>query len=164
MEKETQKGKRIIPARVRNRDVRKLTRIPGLMSEITRLEQQRAWQYDRMFSITQHLTGMPGGGNGDKGYDAAFAAISETDQKHGEQVTEYAREMNEAENILNSIEDTTVRAFAALMHLCGRSRNQTMRELCLTEWEFRRIKRAIENAPDMAHVSIRAQDMASERE
>ena len=42
------------------------------MQDVCSLEKRMAWQYDRMFGVTAHITGMPGGKGAPSGFDAAF--------------------------------------------------------------------------------------------
>lgn len=46
----------------RNRDIPLLADVLPIMQAVCHIERQRDWQKDRMANITQHLTGMPGGG------------------------------------------------------------------------------------------------------
>ena len=50
------------PVKIRNRDIPLLADIFTIMQDIRQIEERREWQKGRMFNITQHLTGMPGGG------------------------------------------------------------------------------------------------------
>ena len=63
------------PVKIRNKDIPLLADIFTIMQDIRQIEERREWQKGRMFNITQHLTGMPGGGGMPKGLDEAFAQI-----------------------------------------------------------------------------------------
>ena len=66
--------KEIRPVVIHNRDIPLLADVLPIMQEICQIEQRRDWQRDRMLNITQHLTGMPGGGSVPKGLDEAILA------------------------------------------------------------------------------------------
>lgn len=57
------KGKERIqePRVIKNRDILLLSRVLCVMQDVCSLERRCEWQRDRMFNITQHITGMPGG-------------------------------------------------------------------------------------------------------
>lgn len=54
--------KEIRPIVIHNRDIPLLADVLPIMQAVCHIERQRDWQKDRMANITQHLTGMPGGG------------------------------------------------------------------------------------------------------
>ena len=56
---------------VKNIDIPLMANILPIMQEVYGIEKRREWQKDRMFNITQHLSGMPGGGGTPKGLDSA---------------------------------------------------------------------------------------------
>lgn len=138
--------------KIKNRDIPLLSRVRFIMQEVCRTEKRREWQQDRMFSITQKLTGMPGGGGVPKGFDAAFAMLEEADDAHKRNVIEYCRELKAAERIINSIPNLTMRTFVVLFYVDGLTKKQVMAELNMQEWGFRRARESIEQAADMAHV------------
>ena len=74
--------KEVKPVVIRNRDIPLLSDVFYIMQEICQIEQRRDWQRDRMLNITQHLSGMPGGGGVPKGLDEAFSLLSELDEEH----------------------------------------------------------------------------------
>lgn len=139
---------------VRNRDIPMLAGIIATMQEVRRLEERREWERERMYSISQHLTGMPGGG-APKGLDAAFSAMSETEERHKRKCMEYARQMREAEKMINSMESRTMRAFVTLKYLLDAPDAEIRRELNMTRTGFARARRAVENAKCMADVRWR---------
>lgn len=138
---------------IRNRDIPLLQNVYAMMQKIVSLEHRRMWQRERMNNITQHLTGMPGGGGTPKGIDEAFAAISELEEEHKNLVKQYARELKRAERIINAIESGSMRAFVSMMYLDNIPGNEVRQKLNLTRWGFERAKEAIEQAEDMAHVA-----------
>ena len=62
------------PVKVKNKDIPLLANIFNIMQDIRQIEERREWQAGRLYNITQHLTGMPGGGT-PKGLDEAFALL-----------------------------------------------------------------------------------------
>ena len=140
------------PKKVKNKDIPLLSRVRFIMQDVYRTEKRREWQQDRMFSITQKLSGMPGGHGVPKGYDAAFAALEDADNAHEKNVLEYCRELKVAERIINSIPSPTMRTFVVLFYVDGLTKKQVMTELNMPEWGFRRAKDSIEQAVDMSSV------------
>ena len=118
------------PVKIRNRDIPLLADIFTIMQDIRQIEERREWQKGRMFNITQHLTGMPGGGGMPKGLDETFALLSEIDDEHKRRCKSYVRQLRKAQKILNGIESHT---------------NMTRRG-------FERARDSVENAPCMAAV------------
>lgn len=140
------------PVAVRNKDIPLLTEILYIMQDVCLLEQRRDWQHDRMTSITQHLTGMPGGGGLPKGYDSAFAILAEIDEEHEAQCKEYARQLRKAQKILNGIESQTMRTFVLMKYVFDVPDVKIRQELNMTWRGFDRARRAVEDAPNMAAV------------
>ncbi len=140
------------PIKVRNKDIPLLSEILYIMQDVCMVEQRRDWQHDRMTNITQHLTGMPGGGGLPKGYDDALAILSEIDEEHGRQCKEYARELRRAEKIMNGIESRTMRTFVLMKYVWNVPDEKIRQELNMTRRGFDRARRAIEDAQNMAAV------------
>lgn len=140
------------PVAVRNKDIPLLTEILYIMQDVSLLEQRRDWQRDRMTSITQHLTGMPGGGGLPKGLDSAFAILAEIDEEHEAQCKEYARQLRKAQKILNGIESQTMRTFVVMKYVWDVPDVKIRQELNMTWRGFDRARRAVEDAPNMAAV------------
>lgn len=143
------------PRAVKNRDIPLLSRVLYIMQEVCSLEKRIVWQHDRLYGITAHITGMPGGKGAPSGLDAAFAAISELSDEYREKVQSYIRELKNAERILNAIPSLTMRAFVIMLYVDGMSAEQVKRELNLTDWNFRRARDSIEQAEDMQSVKWR---------
>ena len=68
--------------RVRNKDIIILSRVLYAMQDVSTTEQKRAWQQDRLWNITQKITGMPSGRGEPSGLDHTFAAISEIEERY----------------------------------------------------------------------------------
>lgn len=140
------------PKKIINEDIPLLSRVRFIMQDVCSTEKRREWQQDRMFSITQKLSGMPGSGSIPKGLDAAFAALEEADEAHEQNVIEYCRQLKAAERIINNIPNPTMRTFVVLFYVDGLTKKQVMTELNMPEWGFRRARESIEQAKDMEHV------------
>lgn len=142
-------GKAIV---VRNRDIPLLADILYIMQEICAIERRRDWQKDRMYNITQHLTGMPGRKGGGSGLDEAFALLSEIDEEHEEKCKEYVRQLKRAQRILNSIESRSMRSFVVMRYVMNMSDVEIRQELNLTRRGLERARRSVEEADCMSNV------------
>ena len=140
------------PTAVRNRDIPLLAEILYIMQEVKLLEEQRDWQHDRLTHITQHLTGMPGGGGLVHGYEDAFAKLSELDEEHESRCLEYSRELLQAQKILNGIKSRSMRVFVLMKYVFDVPDTEIREELNMTRRGFEKARRAVEEAPDMARV------------
>ena len=140
------------PVIVKNRDIPLLSEILYIMQDVCHIEERRDWQRDRMENITQHLTGMPGGGGLPKGLDDAFALLSEIDEEHEARCREYVRQLRRAQKILNSIESRTMRTFVMMKYIMDVPDTEIRDELNMTRRGFDRARRAVEEAPNMAAV------------
>ena len=140
------------PTVIRNRDIPLLAEILYIMQEIRLIEEQRDWQHDRLTHITQHLTGMPGGGGQVHGYEDAFAKLSELDEQHEDQCKAYAAELKTAQGILNGIRSRAMRVFVLMKYVFDVTDTEIREELNMTRRGFEKAKRAVEDAPDMKHV------------
>lgn len=139
------------PVKVRNKDIPLLANIFNIMQDIRQIEERREWQAGRLFNITQHLTGMPGGGT-PKGLDETFALLSEIDDEHKQRCKEYARQLRKAQKILNSIESHTMRTFVMMKYVMNVSDSEIRKELNMTKHGFYRARECVENASCMAAV------------
>lgn len=159
MNQETREAK---TAAVRNRDIPLLCDVLSVMQLVNTSEQRLDWQHDRMMSITQHISGMPGGGALPKGLEDAFAMLEEAGEEHGLQLRKYMHELREAERVLNSIESRTMRAFVVMKYLMNIADAEIRRELNMTEWGFNRARKSIEEAESMADVVWREKYIVAE--
>lgn len=150
------------PRIIKNRDIPLLSRVLCVMQDVCSLEKRCEWQRDRMFSITQNLSGMPGSKGMPTGFDAAFAAIDGINEEHREQIAAYTRELKAAEKIINSIPSRTMRTFVVMMYVDGLPPEKVREELNLTEWGFRRARDSVEQAPDMQSVVWREKYIVEE--
>lgn len=150
------------PRIVKNRDIPLLARVLYVMQDVCSLEKRCEWQRDRMFNITQHMTGMPGGKGVPTGFDAALAAIDGINEEHRDRIADYMRELKTAERIVNSIPSRTMRTFVVMMYIDGLPPEKVREELNLSEWGFRRARDSIEQARDMASVVWREKYIVGE--
>ena len=137
---------------VANRDIPLLMQIYYIMQEVESLEMRSQWQYDRLYSITKRITGMPGGGGLPQGIDATLAALEEINEQYAEQIRTYTAQLKAAERILNGIPSETMRAFVRMYYVDRIKKADIMRELDMTEWGFNRARRSVEQADCMANV------------
>ena len=137
---------------IKNRDIPLLNDLFGIMQLTVRTEERREWQRDRMTSLSQHLTGMPGSGKLPSGLDDAFARLSELDEEHGRHVKEYTRKMRKAQNIVNGIASDSMRAFVVLKYLLNLPDTEIREALNMTKYGFEQARKCIEEAPDMESV------------
>lgn len=140
------------PTVVRNGDIPLLAEILYTMQEVKLLEEQRDWQHDRLTHITQHLTGIPGGGGQVHGYEDAFAKLSELDEEHESMCLSYSQELKQAQKILNGIKSRSMRVFVLMKYVFDVPDTEIRDELNMTRRGFDKARRAVEEAPDMAHV------------
>lgn len=137
---------------VNNKDIPTLEQVHSVMAQVTHLEERRAWQQDRMGFISQHLTGMPGGGGTPRGLDEAFARLAEVDDEHADKCKMYVRRLRKAEKILNSIENINMRTFVLMRYVIGASDMDIRKELNMTRRGFERARKCVESAHNMASV------------
>lgn len=136
---------------VANTDIIALSEVWYLMQDIVSLEKRREWQRERMNSMTQHLSGMPGGGT-PSGLDTAFAEVSELEERHRLLVKRYCKMLSRAEAIINGIENTNMQTFVRMMYLDNVPAREVRMRLNMTRRTFERARQAVEQAPDMASV------------
>lgn len=144
-----------VPAarKIKNRDILRLSNVMYAMQDVVSLEQRRAWQHDRMFSLTQNLSGMPGGKGKASGFDSLYAAVAKLDEEQRLQISAYMEELREAEKIINGIHSRTMRTFVLMMYVDCLPPETVREELNMTDWGFRKARESVENAPDMQQVA-----------
>lgn len=148
------------PRIIKNRDIPMLARVLCVMQDICSLEKRREWQRERMYNISQRMTGMPGGKGMPSGLDSMLAAIDGIDEEHRERIASYTRELKAAERIINGIPSRTMRTFVVMMYVDGLPPEKVRKELNMTEWGFRRARDCIEQAVDMQSVVWREKYIA----
>ena len=137
---------------IRNRDIIPLSHILYAIQDVSTTEQMRQWQQDRLYAMTQRITGMPGGGSQPTGYEENMATIGELEEKYGKECQEYTRELLKAEKILNGIKSRTMRTFVVMRYVFGIGNSEIMKRLNMKRRRFEQACKAIEQAPDMEHV------------
>ena len=105
-----------------------------------------------MVFISQHLSGMPGGGGSPKGLDEAFARLAEIDDEHAKRCRIYVRQLKKAQRILNDIDNLTMRTFVLMKYVFSASDQDIRKELNMTRRGFERARKCVESAPNMAAV------------
>ena len=145
-------GERFQPVAIRNRDIPLLAEVLCIMQDVCMVEKMREWQRERLTNITPHLTGMPGGGGLPKGYEEAFALLSELDEDHAKKCREYGEKLRKAQDIINGITNTTMRTFVMMKYMFETPDTEIRKELNMTRRGFDRARKCVEEAPNMAAV------------
>ena len=148
---------------VNNADIPLLADVFSIMQEINQIEKRREWQQDRMFNITQHLTGMPHSGGSPKGFDDTIALLSELEEEHEQRCKDYVRQLKEAQRILNSIESRSMRTFVMMKYIMNSPDVEIRKELNMTRRGFERARNCVESAPCMAAVKWRERYIVTEK-
>lgn len=137
---------------VKNKDIPILANVFAVMQLVNRSEATLNWQHDKILNISQHITGMPGGGSLPEGLDSALASLQEAGEIHEDNVRQYLHELHAAERILNGIESRTMRAFVVMRYCMNMSDAEIRRDLNMSEYGVARAKKAVEEAKNMASV------------
>lgn len=140
------------PIKIRNRDVLLLSRVLYTMQAISATEEKRLWQQDRLWHITQKITGMPGGGGEPSGLDKHFAAIGEIEERYEMELSNYDDALQTAEAILNAIPSPTLRTFVTMLYVLNIPNREIMTRLNMRRKTFDGLRRSIEQAQDMKSV------------
>lgn len=140
------------PVMVRNRDIPLLAEVLCTMQEVEMLEQQKDWQRERLTSMSQRITGMPSGGGLPQGLDEKLAELFEVEEIHLKRFAEYGAEIKRAEEILNGIQSRSMRVFVIMKYVFDIPDTDIRDRLNMTRRGFEKARRAVEEAPDMAHV------------
>lgn len=150
------------PVVIRNRDIPILADVLPTMQLVNQTEKRLDWQHDRILSITQHISGMPGSGFLPRGLEDAFAMLEEAGEAHESQLKQYLHELRTAERVLNGIESRSMRAFVVMKYVMDVPDAEIRRELNISERRFDRARKAIEGAECMANVVWREQYILSQ--
>lgn len=140
------------PRIIKNKDILLLSRVLYTMQDIASLEKRQSWQKERLYSVTQNLSGMPSGKGPAKGFDSVYAAIDGLNEEQRSRLLAYTKELEEAEKIINGITSRTMRTFVLMMYVDGLSPDKVREELNMSEWGFRKARDSVEKAPDMQSV------------
>lgn len=135
---------------VKNKDIILLSRVLYAMQDVSATERKRMWQQDRLWNITQKITGMPGGRGEPSGLDRSFAEISAIEERYETECAEYVEELKRAEAILNGISSRTMRTFVTMRYVLGMGNREIMARLNMKRFRYDGLCKLIEDAPDMA--------------
>ena len=140
---------------VRNRDIPKLMRVRWALMDVEAAERRRDWLQDRLFNITQKITGMPGGGRRIRGIDADLADIEEHEAAYSDMLKKFLLELDEAERILKGIRYPNLRSFVVMKYVMDRSDREIMGRMRLGRRAVEDMRRRVEEAESMADVEWR---------
>ena len=142
MEKDETRG-------VRNKDIPLLTQIFYIMQDIRSLQHRSEFNDEQLYSTTKRLTGMPGGGGLPHGFDSILVELEEVNREYGEKIAKYVKDLRKAEKILNGITDNRLYTFVRLVYVDQVAQAEAIRDMELTEYQFNKIRKNIEDAEDM---------------
>lgn len=137
---------------MKNQDIDILTRIFWTMQDIKSLQHRSEFHDEQLYSITRRLTGMPGGGGMPHGFDSLIGELEEINQAYGKQVEAYVADLRKAEKILNGIENPNMKTFVRMLYVDQIAQAEIMRELEMTEYQFDKARKSIEEAESMKKV------------
>ena len=140
------------PIATQNADIPPLSHALLAMQHISAIERKRLLLQDRLWNMSQKLTGIPGRRGTQQGLDAQFAMIDDLERKYRDELDEAVSELGRAEAILDSIPDENMRRFVNLKYVMDTSRKEIMKSLNMKRWLYDRLIATIEHAPDMKHV------------
>lgn len=137
---------------VRNQDIPKLSCVLYVMQDVSATEHKRMWAQDRLWNITQRITGIPGSGGIPSGFEKNFADIVELEEKYEAECGTFIQELKEAEEILNRMENRQMRTFVTMKYVLHIPDKKIMRELNMGRRRLEMMRRAVENAESMEKV------------
>ena len=136
-------------ARRRNKDLELLEGIFDTLNETVSLEKRSEWTYDRLYSITRRMTGMPIGGGNAPGMDGTLAEVEELCQIYGDKLKQSLSLLKKAERVLNGIEHQRMRVFVQMFYIDNVPKAEIMREMNMSEYVFNKCRDRIEQAENM---------------
>lgn len=136
---------------IRNKDIPPLESVLCTMQNMRVLEERRRWQEERLTDITQHLSTVPGGGAKSTLADK-FSDLADIETDIENKLHEYALRLKRAEDILNGIRNENMRTFVMMCYVENLPQRKIMSELNMTEGMFKRARKAVETAENMACV------------
>lgn len=145
---------------VKNRDIITLSRVLYAMLDVSATEKKRLWAQDRLWNMTQKLTGMPGGHSEPSGLDRSFAAISDIEERYERECAGFVNELKRAEEILNAIPNPNMRTFVTARYVLGMGNKEIMARLNMKRFRYESLCRMIEAAPDMRAAVDKWDDVA----
>ena len=137
---------------VKNKDIPVLKGIMYTMQKVRQLEERAAWEKDRMNNITSHLSFTPRGGGIPSGLDRAFAALSDLEEAHKDEVVRYTKALKRAESIINGIENEQMRTMVFMLYVEQLPLTEVRERLNMSRRLFDAARKAIETANDMESV------------
>lgn len=137
---------------VLNQDVVLIWGLRETKEEIARIESEREWLRDRMYSTGKSLGTAPGGGGFRSGFDEIMARLSETDEKYKAALDGYLATVNRAEKVIRKIESTSMRRFVRMVYKDHADRRDVLVKLKMSEWGYRKARESIESARNMSEV------------
>lgn len=137
---------------MKNQDIELLTRIFYIMQDIRSLQHRSDFHEQQLYSTTKRLTGMPGGGGMPHGFDSIIGELEEVNHEYGDKIAEYVADLKKAERILNGIEHPKMKTFVRMVYVDQVAQAEVMRELELTEYQFDKARKSIEEAENMKKV------------
>lgn len=135
-----------------NKDIPLLSRIFYIMQDIRSLQHRSDFHDEQLYSTTKRLTGMPGGGGMPHGFDSIIGELEEVNHEYGEKIAEYVEELKKAEKILNGIEEPKMQIFVRALYVDQLAQAEVMRELEMTEYQFAKARKCVEEAENMKKV------------
>ena len=135
-----------------NKDIPLLSRIFYIMQDIRSLQHRSDFHDEQLYSTTTRLTGMPGGGGMPHGFDSIIGELEEVNHEYGEKIAEYVEELKKAEKILNGIEEPKMQIFVRALYVDQLAQAEVMRELEMTEYQFAKARKCVEEAENMKKV------------
>lgn len=136
---------------IRNRDVILMSRVLGAMQDIRSAEEIRMKLQDRLWNITRHITGMPGGRGEPKGLDESFAAISEIEERYTQKIEALTRDLREAEDILRTLPES-MQTFVVARYILALPDAEIQARLNIGRWRYEKLCERVEQAERMAEV------------
>lgn len=138
--------------KIKNKDIPLLEGLMAIMIEVPLIEQKWLWNQERKYHITQNMSQAPGASNNASKIESILASMDTLDEKHQKRMEEYTGKMEKAQDILNGIKEPIVRTFAVMKYIMNMPETQIRAQLALTEWRYKQLKKAVENAPCMCRV------------
>lgn len=147
---------------INNRDIAVLGEVMALMHEVKRLENQLLTQRESMFHITQKLNDMPTGKGMHRGIDDLLARYNELELRLLDTQTEHMDKLKQQQRIIDGIESVRMRAFVCMVYVENCSKADVMRELQMSDWQYRSARDSVEQASSMRTVVWREKYMLKE--
>ena len=86
------------------------------------------------------------------GFDVIIAELEEMNRDYGDKINEYVRDLRKAEKIINGIPNRAMRTFVRAYYVDQLEKAEVIRDLEMTEYQFDKARKAIEDAESMRKV------------